>query len=122
MVVRPLDEHGDFRPISSLDQMITGKEAVCQIIDLRLTFYYGEWWEDREMGFRAPDLLVNNARNGDVGLLTKYISSYVASTEGVRAVTNIRAYYNDHVLTFVCTVLTGEGEEGQVEVNVNGLL
>ena len=122
MIVRPLDENGDIFPIYSIEQMIGGKEAVSQIINLRLHLLYGEWWEDRELGFRIPDLLIANARRGDVDILSKYIASYVSSTQGVAAVTGIVNTYINRKMTFLCTALTNEGKSTTLEVNLNGIL
>ena len=121
MIVRPLDEDKDMVPVYSLNQMIGGKEAVSQIIDLRLHFLYGEWWEDREIGFRIPELLIANARRGDVDILSKYIASYVSSTQGVSAVSGVVATYNDRTMTFICTATTKEGKVTTLEVNLNGV-
>lgn len=122
MIVRPLDVHGDMMPIYDIGQMIEGTKAVAQVVDLRLNFLYGDWWEDRTLGFRVPEFLVANARSGDADLLSKYIASYISGTEGVRAVTDVEAEYSKHKITFYCLVLTDEGEKTTVEVNVDGLL
>ena len=122
MVVRPLSETGDFVPIYSLSQMVSGPEAVRQAVDLRLKFYHGEWWEDRDIGFRVPDFLVETARSGDVELLGKYIASYVASTHGVQAIEDVLTTFNGHTLEFSCMILTDTGISETVEVNINGLL
>lgn len=122
MIVRPLDENGDIVPIYDINQMVAGKDAVSQIIDLRLHFMYGEWWEDRETGFRIPDLLVANARRGDIDILSKYIASYISSTEGVKAVTGIVNTYSNHRMTFYCTAITKEGKSTSLEVDLNGVL
>ena len=122
MIVRPLDDKGDFTPVYSLNQMINGKEAVAQVVNLRLHFLYGEWWEDREMGFRIPEFLISNARGGNVDLLAKYIASYVSQTEGVRSVIDMASTYENHKMTFYCSVLTDQGKNTVVEVNVDGIL
>ena len=122
MLVRPLDTNGDILPAYDLAQMISGGEAVAQVINLRLKFFYGEWWEDPEMGFRIPEFLVNNVRRGDSELLAKYISAYIAATQDVKAVTNVITRYENHKVSFFCSVLTNEGEGATVEVNLDGLL
>ena len=122
LVVRPVDENGDFIPVYSLDQMLSGSDAVRQVVNLRLTFYSGEWWEDPEIGFLAPDFLVQSAMSGDVDMLGKYIAAYVANTEGVQSVEDVSATYSNHEMIFYCLVLTDDGDEEVVEVNVNGIL
>ena len=122
MIVRPLDENGDYQPIYSLDQMITGTKAVKQIVELRLTFYEGEWWEDESLGFQVPGFIAENARQGDVNMLAQYIASYISNSEGVRSVEDVEVEYNNRKMTFYCLVRTDEGENEVVEVNVDGLL
>lgn len=122
MRVRPLDANGDMMPIMSLDQMKKDAQAVAQVVDLRLQFLYGEWWEDPTIGFRVPEFLVGNARSGDTDLLAKYIASYIASTEGVMAVTDVEAECNDHKISFKCEIVTNDGETEEVEVRVDGIL
>lgn len=122
MIVRPLDGNGDWIPIGTLDQMVGGKEAVGQIIDLRLNFFYGEWWEDRDIGFRVPNFLIRNIRAGELGLLANYIASYVNSTEGVRGVTAVEISKDKHTAKFRCIALTNEGKKAKVEVDLNGLV
>lgn len=122
MRVRPLGQDGDYIPIYSLEQMKAGEDAVRQVIDLRLRFYHGEWWEDPDIGFRIPDFLVESARSGDVDLLSKYISGYISSTLGVRAIEDVSTTFSGHDLNYSCLVLTETGESETVEVNLNGIL
>lgn len=120
MLIRPLDGNGDILPVSDINQLATGANAVAEVIDLRLNFFYGEWWEDPELGFRIPEFLVNNARGGDIELLSKYIASYISNSPEVKAVTDVQAAFNNHEMTFFCTVLTRDGKTDTVEVNING--
>ena len=122
MIVRPLDENGDMMPVYSLDQMKSGKEAVAQVVDLRLNLYYGEWWEDPDLGFRVPLFLINNVRNGDVALLGNYIASYVTDTQGIRNVSDVRIVKHGHNLTVDLIARTDEGRNVKVEVDLSGVL
>ena len=121
MIARPL-VNGDWTPIHSLDQMIRGKEAVGQIVDLRLRFYYGDWWEDRTLGFRIPEFLTKNVRSGEVSLLANYIASYVSDTEGVRGVTDVQVEKTGHNLYVGLAAKTNEGKNITVEVDLSGIL
>ena len=121
MIVRPLDENGDMIPIHSVDQMISGTDAVAQVIHLRMDLMYGEWWEDETIGFRIPDFLVKGVRSGDIDMLAKYVASYISGTQGVRSVTNVAASYANHTLILRCAVLTDDGTS-IVEVDLSGVL
>ena len=83
MRVRPEDSNGDMMPVSQNSDMIEGSKAVAQIVKDRILLYRGEWWEDETLGFQLPQFLADTVRKNDVGLLGKYITSYVASTFGV---------------------------------------
>lgn len=122
MNIRPLDEHGDIVPVSDLSQMASGKKAVGEIVNLRLQLYHGEWWENRDAGFRVPELLMNNVRNGEVSLLANYIATYVSESEGVRGVSDVVVIKNGHELSVKLVAKTNEGKTITTEVNLNGVL
>ena len=121
MVVRPTDENGDMMPIQSGNQMLTGTKAVAQIARDRLLFYRGEWWEDESLGIRIPDFLANSIRASDVNLFARYITSYLAETEGVRGISSVSAEYDKRSLIFRAILVTDEGSE-PLEVNMSGIL
>ena len=122
MKVRPLDDNGDFVPVYSLTQMVSGAEAVKQVVEMRLRCYHGEWWEDEDIGFEIPDFLVENIRSGEIDLVSKYISQYIASTQDVQSVDDTLSVYSDHTLQFACVITATDGEEEEVEVDIDGLL
>lgn len=122
MKVRPLvGTDGDMVPVRSLRQMREGPEAVAQIIAMRIALNRGEWWEDEDIGFQIPDFLAETARQEDLNLLAKYISSFVSVSEGVTGISNISIEYENHRMVYKCTVTT-EGGSQNVEVNLDGLL
>jgi len=122
MKVRPLvDPNGDMVPVRNLRQMLEGPEAVAQIIAMRIGLNRGEWWEDESIGFQIPDFLAETARQSDLNLLAKYISSFVSVSEGVTGISNISVEYENHRMVYKCTVTT-EGGSQNVEVNLDGLL
>jgi len=121
MRVRPENAEGDMMPVQSDSQMLTNESAIVQIVKDRLTFYRGEWWEDETLGVRIPDFLVDTVRRSDVDILGKYITSYIAETEGVTGITNVSVDYNRRVLTYRCMIQTDFGNE-PLEVDLSGLL
>ena len=121
MIVRPVDEYGDMMPIWNDSQMLSGAEAVAQVVKSRLLFFRGEWWESEEMGIQLPDFVAETVRQSDVDLLAKYITSYIAETEGVNEISDISAEFNKGVLNFRCLIITDEGE-AEMEVDLSGLL
>ena len=121
MLVRPVDANGDMMPIEYSEQLITGGKAVAQVVTQRLLLYFGEWWEDEEAGFRIPQFLADGVRSENLQMLQKYISSYVAGTEGVDSVTSSSIILIGRTMTYRC-VIHAKGEGETVEVNLDGIL
>ena len=121
MRVRPEDKDGDMMPVSQKSDMIEDAKAIAQIIKDRLLFYYGEWWEDETLGFRLPDFLAETVRKNDVGLLGKYITSYISNTEGVVSIGDVNVVFDKRNFVYAAYINTNTGSE-VVEVNLNGLL
>ena len=121
MVVRPIDINDDWMPIYDSSQMRSGAEAVAQIAKQRLLFFQGEWWENEELGIGIPDFLANGVKRQDVNMLGKYLTSYIAETEGVIGVSDASIEYVNHILYFACVLNTTEGN-ASLEVDLSGLL
>lgn len=121
MIVRPIDANGDMMPVWNDSQMLSGADAVAQVVKERLCFYQGEWWEDDELGIGLPDFIADNVRKSDIDLLAKYITSYIAETRGVAEISGITAKYNKGVLSLRCLIIADDGQS-EVEVDLSGLL
>ena len=121
MRVRPIDENGDMIPVYSASQMFEGAKAVAQIAKDRLLFFKGEWWEDDSLGVSIPEYMISSMRGDSIGLFGKYITSYIAGTEGVTEITDVNVIKTDSMLEYGCILKTGDGQE-QLEVNLDGLL
>lgn len=120
MRYRPIDENGDMMPVNTMDDMKDGASAVLLAVHSRMRLLQGEWWEDRSLGFRIPQILFDGTRMPyGVASLANYITSYIAQTEGVTAVTEVLAYMEDRVMHYSCAILTGDGQiEGRIEQDV----
>ena len=121
MIVRPTDQNGDMIPIAYASQMLTKAEAVAQVVKQRLLFYFGEWWEDESAGFRLPQFLTDGIRRENWEMLAKYVSSYVAGTEGVAGVSGTFVTLDGRKMVYSCVIHVGEETE-TVEVELNGVL
>ena len=121
MIVRPTDQNGDMIPIAYASQMLTKAEAVAQVVKQRLLFYFGEWWEDESAGFRLPQFLADGIRRENWEMLAKYVSSYVAGTEGVTGVSGTAITLDDRKMIYSCVIHVGEETE-TVEVELDGVL
>ena len=121
MIARPVDSNGDMIPVSYASQMLEDSEAVAQIVRQRLQLYFGEWWEDEITGFRVPQFLTDGVRHENVEMLVKYISSYVAGTDGVTGVTNAEVVIADRKMIYSAVIHTGT-ETVTLEVELDGIL
>ncbi len=121
MIVRPTDQNGDMVPIAYASQMISGAKAVAQVVKQRLSLYFGEWWEDESIGFRLPQFLADGVRQENIEMLVKYISSYVAATDGVTSVDGTSIVMDGRRMFYSCVVHVGEETE-QLEVELDGVL
>ena len=45
MILRPVGAGGDILPVHSSGDLISGAEAVAQLVKYRLSMLAGEWWE-----------------------------------------------------------------------------
>ena len=120
MLVRPLSETGDMMPVWSTDQMLTGAKAAAQVVQTRLQFFQGEWWEDENIGFGIPQYLIDTLKSSDINMAAKYISQYISETEGVERVDNVVYSQVGRQMLFGCTVVVN-GESESVEVTINGV-
>ena len=57
MRLRPLDASGDVLPVGSAGVLLSGPEAVAQLVQYRLSLLRGEWWENPGWGFFLLDSL-----------------------------------------------------------------
>ena len=121
ITIRPNDENGDYMPVYESDQLLENNYAIAQIVKERLFFYKGEWWENELLGIAFPEYLMSSMRSTDIDMLGKYITSYVANTEGVTNVSSVRIEYDKHKMIYKCVIMTEYGN-APVEVNLSGIL
>lgn len=121
MKYRTVDQNGDMMPIQKASQLSEGADAVALAVDARLAMLYGEWWEDRRLGFRVPRALARTVWSNKYGLLARYIAGFIARTEGVTGVANTKTTMNGREMLFSCNILTNEGPT-RLEVTEDGIL
>lgn len=121
MRCRPVDEYGDWYPISSQKEMIEGAVAVALAVDARLGLPRGEWWEDENLGFQLPEMMIKTLKINDVPVAAAYISTYIKATPGVISVSDVQFETSDLRMSYSCTIQTRDGS-AEVEVSENELL
>ena len=120
MLLRPVDASGDILPVISSSVLLSGPEAVAQLVQYRLSLLRGEWWENPENGFFILDTLQGSRiSEADASALSSQISAYVRETPGVRKVEDVRFSVEGRQFSYACEIRTGEGN---AKVNYNAEL
>ena len=112
MLLRPVDASGDNLPVLSSSRLLTGPEAVAQLVLYRLSLLRGEWWEFPDEGFFIlEDMQESRITEADAASLSSRITAYVRETDGVRDVENVRFSIEGRRLSWSCEVRTEEGKK-----------
>ena len=110
MLLRPVDASGDILPVLVSSDLLSGPEAVAQLVQYRLSLLRGEWWENPENGFFILDTLQGSRiTEADASALSSQISAYVRETPGVREVEDVRFSVDGRRFSWSCSVRTEEG-------------
>ena len=123
MVYRAVDADGDMRPSVTKADMLIGPEAVLAAVNSRIRLLFGEWWEDRSIGFKIPHFLYENSRQTDgAQMLANYITYYISATAGVSSVADVDFEIDNRVLKYRCTIITEDGQSIEGSVNSDAIL
>ena len=110
MILRPVDAAGDILPVLSSRTLLSGPEAVAQLVEYRLSLLAGEWWENAGMGFSILEVMRTSRLTEDSGsALASMITSYIRETTGVQKVEDVRFSVSGRVFSYSCSVRTEEG-------------
>ena len=110
MILRPVDENGDMLPAQSSSSMLSGTEAVAELIRDRLSLYTGDWWENPALGNEVLQMLRDSRpTESDAQAISAYLSSYIRDTLGVTDVRNAVWSLVDRQLRYSCIAETNSG-------------
>ena len=110
MLFRPLDASGDILPVLSSGALLSGPEAVAQLVKCRLSLLAGEWWETPDLGFPLPDSLASaRLTDADAQALASSVAAYIRETPGVRDVEDVQFSVVGRRFAFSCSVRTDGG-------------
>ena len=110
MILRPVDQDGDIRPVLSTSDLFSGPEAVALLVKYRLSLLQEEWWENPGIGFGILELLRSSRlTQGSGSFLASYITDYIRDTTGVLAVEDVSFSVSGRVFNYSCSVRTEEG-------------
>ena len=115
MILRPVDSAGDILPVLSSQSLLSGPEAVAQLVKYRLSLLQGEWWEYPEEGFFILEQMrTGRVTEADAASLSSQITAYIRETDGVRDVENVRFSVEGRRFSWSCEVRTVEGKANVV--------
>ena len=110
MLLRPVDASGNILPVLSSSAMLSGPEAVAQLVRYRLSLLRGEWWENPEWGFFVLETLQSShLTEAETAAVSAQISAYIRETPGVLEVENVQFAVSGRQFSYACSVRTGEG-------------
>ena len=110
MILRPLDASGDILPVLSISAVVSGPEAVAQLVKFRLSLMKGEWWENPEWGFFLLETMQSSRlTEAEISAVSAQITEYIRKTDGVHEVEDVRCTVADRQLSYSCSVRTEEG-------------
>ena len=108
MLLRPVDASGNILPVLSSSAMLSGPEAVAQLVRYRLSLLRGEWWENPEWGFFVLEALQSSRlTEAETAAVSAQIAAYIRETSGVLEVENVQFAVFGRQFSYVCSVRTG---------------
>ena len=112
MKYRVLDSNGDYCFGKSMQDFLTGTEAVAQAIKTNLKLLQNEWWEDMSNGLPLFQHILGQSGTQDrLNATDLLIKSRILSTTGVAEIQSFQSSYEDRKYTVSsCTVLTNTGQ------------
>ena len=115
MILRPIESNGDIMPVLSTSALLSGPEAVTQLVQYRLSLLQGEWWENPSRGFAILELFSSSRlTDADADMLSSRITEYIRETPGVQSVEDVRSAVFGRQFSYSCSVLTKEGSANVV--------
>ena len=115
MILRSVDSSGDILPALSSQCLLSGPEAVAQLVKYRLSLLQGEWWEYPEEGFFILEQMrTGRVTEADAASLSSQITAYIRETDGVRDVENVRFSVDGRRFSWSCEMRTEEGKANVV--------
>lgn len=120
MLIRPVDASGDVLPVLSSRDLLSGPEAVAQLVQDRLSLLQGEWWEYPEEGFFILERMrESRITEADAASVSSQITAYIRETPGVREAENVRFSVEGRGFSYACEIRT---EEGSAEMHYSAAL
>ena len=110
MILRPIDPGGDILPVLSSSALLSGPEAIAQLVQYRLSLLQGEWWENPSRGFSILEMFASSRlTDAEAEKLSSRLTEYIRETPGVMSVEDVRSAVSGRQFSYSCNVWTEEG-------------
>lgn len=110
MILRPTDASGDTLPVLSSSAMLSGPEAVAQLVRCRLSLLRGEWWENPQWGFFLLDSLQSSRlTEAETAAVSARITAYIRETPGVQEAENVQCSVSGRQFSWQGSIRTADG-------------
>jgi len=110
VLLRPVDATGDICPVSSSSDVLSGPEAVAQLVAYKLSLLKGDWWEYREDGFFVLEFMKEERfSEANAGMFASRVTEFIRGVEGVFEVDDVQFQVDGRVFQYSCQLLTEEG-------------
>jgi len=110
VILRPVDVTGDICPVNSSSELLSGPEAVAQLVAYKLSLLKGDWWENPEDGFFVLEFM-REERFSEVnaGMFAARVTGFIRGVEGVFEVDDVQFRVDGRVFRYSCRLVTGAG-------------
>lgn len=89
--------------------LVDGQDAIAQQLEIRLRFWFGEWFRNRSEGIDYLRYIL--VKNPEEQLIVTLLSRVIRETPGITALNSLTLAYNNRTralsVSFVCTCVTG---------------
>lgn len=111
LIYRRLDENGDYVWGNSMNDMLSGQDAMRQVIQTRLWAFQGEWWEgDRTALPYFGEMLEAPGSMSQIRKIDLMVIARLMDTVGVLNVTDFQSTYKNREYKCSCKVHTVYGD------------
>ena len=110
MLLRSVDATGDILAVSSSSALLSGPEAVAQLVAYQLSLLKGDWWEYPEDGFFVLEFMKEERfSEANAGMFASRVTEFIRRVEGVFEVDDVQFETDGRTFRYSCQLLTEEG-------------
>ena len=111
MLLHNSTDTGDWLPVTSSADMLSGSEAAAQLIRYRLNLFKKDWWENPEAGNPVLELFRTERITAEsLSRIVNAVTEYIEQTQDVVSVEDIQGWIEEREIHYSCRVITAYGE------------